>query len=139
MASLGFGVEKRRLRWTFLLQAILLMCISLPGCVWSQGSGETCQESDQPVLASIDPPSGTTELTYTITGEQLDRVEEITLTQDGNSLGISIEARNATEVRFTIMATSSQVEDGPATLTLVPDNSSCNTVFVDIELRERGK
>ena len=125
--------RKWRAGW-LLLHAFACLCLVREG----RAQNRTCLETEQPVLAGIDPPSGTGEVRYTITGSQLDQIAGIEVTVGTSELGseVTILESNATSIQFTF---SGSVEDGLATVTLQPNNSACNTTSSDIDLRRFGK
>lgn len=114
------------IRWLLLVQAVLL-CICTPG-------DTQCDETEQPVISGIDPPSGPGGFQYTLSGEQLNQTT-LEVTQDDSVLTTSIVSENATTLQFTIV----RPDDGPARVALIPSNPSCFTPNISIELRSFGK
>lgn len=137
MATYSSGKKRRTsapLQAVFCLGVLILV---LAGSAHGQGSGSgssACLGEEQPVLSAIDPPSGTTDITYTISGSALDEVASLTLQQGEDTLAVEIqEGRSDTSLKFEI---SSSVEDGLATVTLVPNNAQCQSPSTVIDLRD---
>ena len=101
-----------------------------------RAQNDTCLETEQPVLSGVDPPSGTREVIYTITGSELDQVVDVLVEQDQMELGVMVLEINTSSIQFTI---TDLVEDGIATVTLQPNNTACNTSSGTIDLRRFGE
>lgn len=107
-------------------------------CLKAPASAQCDNQTQQPLLRGINPPSGTKNLLYTIVGERLDQVDRLRLVQGGNELAVSVETTNSNVTTFSIDMMDTP-DDGPATLMLIPNNTACSSPSIVIELRKRGK
>ena len=121
MYSFGFS-------WIFL-------AIATPVLWATAGAQESCDvATEQPILSSIYPPSGSGGTDFLLTGKLLDQVNNIDV---GSSNTGSIKTRNDTNIIFNVIG--SIIQNGPATVFLFPLDDLCSNVSVTIDLRRRGK
>ena len=129
------------------LSYLLLLTLSL---VVDIGRAQTCMSSiEQPVVNSIDPPSGTTgdneglSTSYTITGERLDQVAEIMVETDSQSPATitvtNVALQDNSSISFNLEFTSISSGGIGALVMVVPNNTNCSTVTLRISLFDTGK
>lgn len=132
--SSGRITLRRVICWALLVVAC---CLEAAPTARAQSGGESCDEpAQQPLLRGIHPPSGTAGLLFTVTGERLDQVGELRLVQGGR---LTLNGQNTNSTVTTFRIESTIADNGPATLTLFPNNMACSLSSVIIELRRRGK
>ena len=91
----------------------------------------TC--SRQPVISSVDPPSGSRQTQFTILGENLDQPATITVTQFFGGADRNILASmNVTESGITFTVSPVSPAGDLARFTLAPDEEGCDSVTVEI-------
>jgi len=118
-------------RSCWLLLFFLLFC--------TQGSAQNANCSaatEQPVFSGIDPPAGTTLVTYTIFGELLNQVVAITITIGGADVPRNILTRSSSAIQFRFVNPSSPAI---ANVSLQPNNSACETLSRTVSLHRSRK
>ncbi len=115
------------------------------------GNAQTCSSVEQPVVSSLDPPSGTTgtdeslSTLYTITGERLDQVVDIIVELDSSLERIQLASMMIIDERTITFRLSvnpplpSRSGGNPARVRIIPANSSCSTVELTISLHDTSE
>ncbi len=136
MASTGRSCILQYLFWQSVLFLLLhLVNVNAQSCVITE---------EQPVVSSLDPPSGTTgtdesvSTLYTITGERLDHVSNISVEVPEIELAsIIIDSEEST---ITLRLSFARFGTGRlATVTIVPNNTACSDIIITISLHDTSK
>lgn len=141
--------SKARRGLPFLALNLALAFCLLVLCTVQHASAQCGSAVDQPLVSSLDPPSGTTGVdetlgtTYTMTGERLDRVATIDVTYETRFSGeVNIALANVdqepTRITFNLQQTSLS-RNALATMVLQPDNTDCSSVTLEVSLHDTGK
>ena len=94
--------------------------------------------SELPVFSRIDPPAGTSTITYTIFGELLNQVVTITTTIGSVDVTPNILSRNSSEIQF-IFGNISSSFPAIAVVSLQLNNSICRTISRIVSLHHSRK
>ena len=94
--------------------------------------------SELPVFSRIDPPAGTSTITYTIFGELLNQVVTITTTIGSVDVTPNILSRNSSEIQF-IFGNISSSFPAIAVVSLQLNNSICRTLSQTVSLHHSRK
>lgn len=125
---------------------VYLILLSLPQHAIAQDA--VCMSAtQQPVVTSIDPPSGTTgtdntlSTNYTITGERLDQVANIIVQPLSSAMPIALAdiQNEPTQIRFHLQEIPLSRTGTPTDVMLVPNNTQCSPVTLTISLHETSK
>lgn len=140
MASTGRprSCTMKCLLWQSVLFALLhLLNVNAQSCITAE---------EQPVVNSLDPPSGTTgtdeslSTLYTITGERLDQVNDIMVVLDTTGRRLELDSNNTEENAITFRLTFVRVGVGSiATVTIVPNNTACSSIALTISVHDTSK
>ena len=127
--------------------ALYLVFLSLPQHANAQVA--VCMNAtEQPVVISIDPPSGTTgtdntrSTNYTITGERLDQVADVMVQYDNGFVTIRLSdiEQEPTQIRFHLTEVPLPRLAGTLTeVILLPNKTQCSQVSLTISLHDTGK
>lgn len=93
----------------------------------------TC--SQQPVISTVEPPSGSSQTMFEVYGDNLDVAGSITITNVGGQLGIENLNVSASRILFTV----DDGGDGLVSFNLDPDDGDCESVSIEICLVLIGK
>ncbi len=138
----------------FILKCLL--CIVAVFLLLDPGNGQICSSVEQPVVSSLDPPSGTTgtdeslSTLYTISGERLDQVADIIVELESSFVptGIPVPLDNMILIdertvtfRLSIPSFGLFRTDGgnSATAIIIPRNSNCSNVILTISLHDTSE
>ncbi len=106
----------------------------------------TCLPAEQPVVISLDPPSGTTgtdeslSTVYTITGERLDQVSSINVELEATQRRLELDSINTEERTITFRLSLVRIGVGSiATVTIVPNNTACSDITRTITIYDISK
>ena len=129
-----------------MLPFVLWLALSL---IVDFGIAQTCMSSiEQPVVNSIDPPSGTTgdseglSSRYTITGERLDQVAEIIVELDPQRprrINVIDILQDNSSISFNLEFTGISAGGIDASVMVVPNNTDCSTMTLTISLYDTGE
>ena len=101
--------------------------------------GQECLPSQQPNISQINPPSGNPRTVYTILGVNLNEVANIVVQQEDAIISTNFSNASSSNDSITFRLMTFSIEDGLATVTLVPTVGNCSNVSVDLNLLRRGK
>ena len=96
-------------------------------------SQATC--SQQPVISTVEPPSGSRQTMFEVYGDNLD-AGTISITDAGVELSIPTLNVSASRILFTVEPPES---NGPVNFNLDPDDGDCESVSIEIYLVSIGK
>ena len=89
-----------------------------------------------PNITNVSPPSGYRLTEFTIFGENLDQTSNnISVTQSSEDI---LGTANITESAIVFNLNDQEVDDGPATVLLVPEQVGCSNVSVELHLLRQG-
>ena len=113
----------------FFLQRVALCVISLLISVArAQNNLLSCDTGQQPVIAGVNPPSGSVVTTYRIYGEHLNETRSIlAITDDDDVLNTAVETADGYNLTLAGNAAGSQV-----TIIFVPAQDGCANATVEL-------
>ena len=127
------------------LAIIFLISNLIPGI----GNTQTCMSFDQPVVESIEPLSGITgtnaalSTRYTINGERLDKVSEITVKRETTSgpeiIPLVDSLRESSSISFDLDTAVLPPGGTKAIVLVVPTNPDCSTLSLTIYLHDQSE
>ena len=120
-------LQWKRTRLCLLSVEILVTLVSLR--ILPVAEGQSC--SAQPVISSVDPPSGSRQTRFAILGQNLDQPGSITVIQRINDEELDIlETTNVTQTRIEL--TVNPLASSLATITIDPNEEDCGSASVEI-------
>lgn len=118
------------------LQTVALCLISiLISLAEAQNNSSSCGASQQPVITSVNPPSGSSGTTYRIGGDNLNETRSILVLRDGNNVGTAVETADG----YNLMLDGALITDPSlVTVVFVPLQDGCVNATVELYVVERG-
>lgn len=120
----------------FLLQTVVFSIISLLIPVAkAQDNSSFCSADQQPVITSVNPPSGSDQTTYAVSGENLNETRSILVIREGTDILQAVMDDTAEGFSFEVSMVNSAA---PATLILVPEQDGCINATVELYILPIG-